>query len=109
MVGLDERTYHTFLTDPGSKIKTFPGYNDIITRSNPINDGVFDAASKSEKPLVLEMDSFDLEKAPTWFKLNYAAGAKEILIEMLPGDAKPKHTLLLFSDKTNSLMKVHFK
>jgi transcriptional regulator with GAF, ATPase, and Fis domain len=103
MLGLDEdgKTYHTFLTDPGSRIKEFPEYGDIITRPNPVNDGIFNVASQSEKPLVLEMKSFNRPKAPDWFKLNYSTGAKEILFKMLPDDGKRKHALLLFSDKTN--------
>ena len=111
MLGLDAdgKTYHTFLTDPESRIKEFPEYGDIITRANPVNDGIFNVASQSEMPFVLEMKSFNRPKVPDWFKLNYSTGAKEILFKMLPDDNKRKHALLLFSDKTNGFDESSFQ
>ena len=111
MLGLDEdgKTYHTFLTDPESRIKEFPEYGGIITRPNPVNDGIFNVASQSEKPFVVEMKSFNRPKAPDWFKLNYATGSKEILFKMLPDDGSYKHALLLFSDKPNSFEESSFQ
>jgi formate hydrogenlyase transcriptional activator len=111
MIKLDEdgKTYHTFLTDPESRIKELAEYGDITTKANPVNDGIFNVAFQSEMPFVLEMKSFNRPKAPDWFKLNYATGAKEILFKMLPDDVKPKHALLLFSDKTKGFNESSFQ
>ena len=111
MLGLDEdgKTYHAFLTDPGSRIKEFPEYGDIIKRANPVNDGIFNVASRSEKPVIIDMKSFYRPKAPEWFKLNYVTGSKEILFKLLPDDGIRQHALLLFSDKTNGFNESSFQ
>jgi formate hydrogenlyase transcriptional activator len=51
---------------------------------------------------VFDMTSFDLGKMPLWFKLNYAAGAREMVINLLPGKGCRKLSLVLFSDKPGS-------
>ncbi|HEX5551772.1 MAG TPA: sigma 54-interacting transcriptional regulator [Chitinophagaceae bacterium] len=111
MLSLDEggKTYHAFLTDPGSKIKDFPEYEMLINRPNPVNDGIYDVASQSEKPIVFDIRSFDLDRVPTWVKLNHATGAKEILIKMLPDKGNRKHSLILFSDKPDNFKESSFQ
>ena len=95
-------TYQAFLTDPASRAKKFPEYAQMIAVPNPVQDGIYDFASGSHKPVVIDMKSFDLKKVPLWFKLNYKAGAKELMIKMLPGGETPKHSIILFSDKANN-------
>ena len=104
MLGLDAegKTYHAFLTDPESRIRKLPQYENMINLPNLVNDGIYNVAAKSDQPVVLDMNSFDLEEAPTWLKLNYETGAKQILIKALPDDGRHKHCFLLFSDKENS-------
>lgn len=111
MLGCDEggKTYHAFLTDPESRIKKMPEYEEMIKMSNPVNDEIYDVASRSEKPVVFDMTAFDLGTAPTWFKLNYAAGAKEFLIKALPNDGPREHSFLLFSDRANSFNESSFQ
>ena len=96
------QSYHAYLIDPDSRAKVFPEYAEMVTLPNPVADGIYDVASLSNKPVVFNMDSFDLSKAPVWFRLNYAAGARELMIKILPGAGVLKHSIILFSDRLNS-------
>ena len=95
-------TYHAFLLDPDSRAKKFPQYAEMINTPIPVQDGIYNIAAVSDKPVVFDMASFDLDKAPLWFKLNYNAGAKEMLIKVLPGGDTPRHSIILFSDRLNT-------
>ena len=95
-------TYHAFLIDPDSRAKKFPEYAEMLTMPNPVEDGIYNVASSSDKPVVFNMATFDPAKAPLWFKLNYEAGAKEMIIKILPGGQHPKHSIILFSDRLNN-------
>ncbi|MET0635852.1 MAG: sigma 54-interacting transcriptional regulator [Chitinophagaceae bacterium] len=95
-------TYQAFLTDPHSRAKRFPEYAEMVTQPVTVNDGIYNVASSSYKPLVFDMKTFNPEKVPLWFKLNYEAGAKEMLIKILPGEDIRRHSIILFSDKENT-------
>jgi len=104
MTILDEtsQTYNAFLTDPESKSKDYAAYTKVITTPNPVKDGIYDIAAQSAQPVLFDMKSFDNSKAPVWFKLHYAAGAREMMIKVLPGDGTPRHSLILFSDEAGT-------
>ncbi|UOQ69447.1 sigma-54-dependent Fis family transcriptional regulator [Hymenobacter volaticus] len=95
-------TYKAFLTDPNSKSKDFSKYTEAISIPYPVNDGIYNVAVASDQPLLFDIRSLDLSAAPLWLKLNHAAGAREMLIKVLPEDGTPKHCLILFADKLNS-------
>ena len=95
-------TYHAFLIDPDSRAKRFPQYSEAITVPNPVDDGIYNVAAGSDKPVVFNMASIDVTKAPLWFKLNIEAGGKEMLVKVLPGKDTPQHSLILFSDRINN-------
>ncbi|HTE24986.1 sigma 54-interacting transcriptional regulator [Flavitalea sp.] len=104
MTGLNEsgETYYAFILDPESRAKNFSEYAEMLSIANPVQDGIYDVASLSNKPVVINTATVDLTKAPLWLKLNYEAGAKEMMIKVLPGEGKPKHSIILFSDRTNN-------
>jgi formate hydrogenlyase transcriptional activator len=95
-------TYKAFLTDPNSKSKDYSKYTEAISISYPVNDGIYDAAVAAGTHLLFDIRSLDLNHAPLWLKLNHAAGAREMLIKVLPENGTPKHSLILFADKLNS-------
>ena len=107
MTVLDDsgQTYHAFITDPGFLSKKVPGYDQMLSIPNEVQDEIYKAASVSDKPLVFDMTSIDLKKVPLWFRLNFEAGAKEMMIKSLPGEGTPKHSIILFSDKLNNFDK----
>ncbi|HEY2349132.1 MAG TPA: sigma 54-interacting transcriptional regulator, partial [Puia sp.] len=96
------RSYHAYLIDPDSRAKKFPEYTEMINLPNPVADGIYDVASHSDRPVVFNMDSFDLASAPLWFRLNYTDGARELMIKILPGAGILRHGIILFSDRLNS-------
>ncbi|WOK08336.1 sigma 54-interacting transcriptional regulator [Imperialibacter roseus] len=94
-------TYMAFLTDPESKPKAFAKYIEAISKPYPVEDGIYDEAMRAGKPVVLSLKQIDMDSAPLWLKLNYTAGAREMLIKALPGEDAQRHSLILFSDKLN--------
>ncbi|WP_342086206.1 sigma-54-dependent Fis family transcriptional regulator [Dyadobacter sp. OTU695] len=104
MTILDEerQTYNAFLTDPESKSRDYNAYNEAITTPYPVADGIYDVAAKSEGPVLFDLRNFDVDHAPVWFKLHYAAGAREMMIKALPGEDARRHSLILFSDETGT-------
>ncbi|MGI4865146.1 MAG: sigma 54-interacting transcriptional regulator [Janthinobacterium lividum] len=104
MTVLDEsgETYQAFLADTDSKSKDYAKYTEAISVPYPVNDGLYNAAVAAGRPLVFAIRSLDLRTAPLWLKLNHAAGAREMLIRVLPEDGAPKHSLILFADKLHT-------
>lgn len=104
MLSLDEngQTYHAFLTDPKSKIRDIPDYEEMGSRPFPVKDGIYDVARQSVEAVVFSLESVHMKKIPDWVKLNIAAGVKEILVKTLPSDGSRQYSLVLFSDKANN-------
>ncbi|MDN3551532.1 sigma-54-dependent Fis family transcriptional regulator [Mucilaginibacter aquaedulcis] len=92
------KTYHVFLTE--SEEADFNKLSEAAAyQPYPVADGIYDAANVSDTPLVIDMRSVNLTKAPLWFKLNYSAGAREMLIKVLHGEKGQNHSLILFSNR----------
>lgn len=104
MTVLDEKgeTYRVFLADTDSKSKDYAKYTEAIAVPYPVNDGIYNLAVAAGQPLVFDIRSLDLAAAPLWLKLNHAAGAREMLIRVLPEDGTPKHCLILFADNRHT-------
>ncbi|RYG02912.1 MAG: hypothetical protein EOO02_09545, partial [Chitinophagaceae bacterium] len=66
---------------------------------DPVQDGVYDMASLYYKPVVFDMETFDEEKMPAWFRFYVSKGAKEMVMKILPAPAASTHSLILFADK----------
>jgi transcriptional regulator with GAF, ATPase, and Fis domain len=98
----DELTYNFFLTDKKAPSENCSGVNETILPSYPVNDCIYDLAFRADKPSIFDIRSLDLNKAPQWLKVNYAAGAREILIKALPDNGISKHSLILFANQLNS-------
>jgi transcriptional regulator with GAF, ATPase, and Fis domain len=97
-----EEKYHVYVTDPDSPNRELTRYEEAVNKSYPVKDGIYDVASLSDKPVVFDMLSFDVSNAPLWFKLNYAAGAREMVINLLPDKGVRKLGLILFANKVGS-------
>lgn len=95
-------TYNAFLTDEDSRLRAFSKYNEAISHPYPVQDGIYDVAMRSEKPLVFRMKSFDMSQAPLWLRLNFNAGAREMVIKVLPDEGAGKHSLILFANTENT-------
>jgi formate hydrogenlyase transcriptional activator len=97
-----EEMYNVYVTDPDSPNRELPRYAEAVSKSNSVKDGIYDVASLSDKPVVFDMSTFDIDKAPLWFKLNYAGGAREMVINLLPDKGIRKLSLILFAKRVGS-------
>ncbi|MGX5856580.1 sigma-54-dependent Fis family transcriptional regulator [Dyadobacter jiangsuensis] len=104
MTILDEKrqTYNAFLTDPESKSREYDAYKEAISKPYPVADGIYDLATKSDRPVLFNLQNFDVDHGPLWCKLHYEAGAREMMIKALPGEDTRRHSLILFSDETGT-------
>ncbi|SDH17763.1 sigma-54-dependent Fis family transcriptional regulator [Mucilaginibacter gossypii] len=104
----DEGTYRIFFMDRASGGSTgYSSYNESISRSYSFCDNLSELVSNADTARIYDIRTFNLTTAPQWVKLNYASGARELLIKNLPGPGDSKHTLILFADKLNSLTDAH--
>jgi formate hydrogenlyase transcriptional activator len=97
-----EKTYNAFLIDEESRTNEFSKYTEALAIPYPVNDGIYDVAARSGMPEVFNLRSINMAIAPLWLKLNYAAGAREMMIKVLPGNEENKHSLILFADHSNA-------
>lgn len=99
----DESTYRIFFMDKATGGSTgYSSYNEITSRSYSFCEDLAELVSKADKARVCDIRAFNLATAPQWLKLNYASGAREILVKNLPDAGDTKHTLILFADKLNT-------
>lgn len=98
----DGETYKVFSPDKDALPTDHSSHNEIVSPSYPVHDGIYDMFFAPDKPVIFDIRSFDLGKAPQWLKLNYASGAREMLVKKLSDNVGTKHCLILFADKLNS-------
>jgi transcriptional regulator with GAF, ATPase, and Fis domain len=91
--------YKAYLIDAAARSMELTDFGDALSMPTPAEDGIYDIASLYYKPLVFNMQSFDIERTPLWFKLHYEAGAREMIVKILGGSGSPKYSLMLFADK----------
>ena len=96
------KTYKAFLTDEDTRPAEFSKYNEAISHPCPVEDGIYDLASCSPRPLVFRMKCIDMSQAPLWLRLNFTAGAREMVIKVLPDEGVGKHSLILFANVENT-------
>jgi transcriptional regulator with GAF, ATPase, and Fis domain len=96
------QTYKVFLTEKDDQPGDYSNHDQIISSRYPVNDDIYDLALTADKPLIIDIRSLDLSKAPQWLKLHYASGAREMLIKALPDNEGVKNSLILFADQFNS-------
>lgn len=97
-----EEYYKAYLMDDEARLKELTDSGDALRMSTPADDGIYDIASLYYKPLVFDMQAFDLENAPLWFRLHYEAGAREMIVKILGGNGTSRYSLMLFSGKTGT-------
>lgn len=97
------KSYHVYL--PYKESGSPELHNEIIAHAYPINDGVYNAATASGRAMVINMQLSNIQDSPVWFQQNYAAGAREMLIKILPCEQGLQHGLILFSDRQQTFDK----
>ncbi|PSL33337.1 sigma-54-dependent Fis family transcriptional regulator [Chitinophaga ginsengisoli] len=100
-----EEYYRAYLADADATVRELTDFGDTLDMPTPVEDGIYDIASLYYKPLVFNMASFDIEKAPLWFKMHYEMGAREMIVKILGDNGSSKYSLMLFADKVGTFAK----
>lgn len=101
MTTMDESAdhYKAWLIDAEARLMELADSGDALSIPTSAEDGIYDIASLYYKPLVFDMQLFDLDRTPLWFKLHYEAGAREMIVKILGCNGSSKYSLILFADK----------
>ncbi len=101
MTVMDESAdhYKAWLIDAEARLMELADSGNALSIPTTTEDGIYDIASLYYKPLVFDMQLFDLERTPLWFKLHYEAGAREMIVKILGCNGSSKYSLILFADK----------
>lgn len=101
MTVMDESAdhYKAWLIDAEARLVELADSGDVLSIPTSTEDGIYDIASLYYKPLVFDMQLFDIGRTPLWFKLHYEAGAREMIVKILGCNGSSKYSLILFADK----------
>ncbi|WP_285545506.1 sigma 54-interacting transcriptional regulator [Dyadobacter frigoris] len=101
----DKQTFSMFLLDPGSQAGNHPDYRNTVTNSNPVRDKVFDVALESDIPVLFDVETL-ISKGPghypTYIRMYYESGIKEVVGISLRNEKEKFGVLALYSDKKNT-------
>lgn len=104
MTVMDESAdyYKAWLIDAEARLMELAGSGNPFSIPTCTEDEIYDIASLYYKPLVFDMQLFDIERTPSWFKLHYDAGAREMIVKILGSNGASKYSLILFADKAGT-------
>ncbi|MFC0512932.1 sigma 54-interacting transcriptional regulator [Mucilaginibacter angelicae] len=97
----DGRMYKVFLQDKDLDELKSTVYNQGILVGNCVSDGVYNQAVKAGSPIVVDLEELMTKKPPSWIKMNYETGAREMVIA-IQGEPARKYNFILFSDIKNN-------
>jgi transcriptional regulator with GAF, ATPase, and Fis domain len=100
-----EEYYKAYLANAAAMVRELTDFGDTLDMPTPVEDGIYDIASLYYKPLVFNMESFEIDKAPLWFKMHYETGAREMIVKILGDNGSSKYSLILFADKVGAFGK----
>lgn len=99
-----DETYTPFLLDnEGSPIRSHPRYQEMVEARFSLNDPFIQAVLESEDPISFWLeDVMNEPQSPSFLKVNYEKGVREILMTRLMKEGKPMGFIHVYSDKTDS-------
>lgn len=101
MTVVDESSdyYKAWLIDAEARLMEMTDSGNALSIPTSAEEEIYDIASLYYKPLVFDMQLFDIDRTPLWFKLHYEAGAREMIVKILGSNGSSKYSLILFADK----------
>jgi transcriptional regulator with GAF, ATPase, and Fis domain len=103
---IDQRdeTYVPFLLDnDGSPIRSHPRYQEMVMAHFSLNEPFIQAVLQAEEPIsFLLEDIMDKPQSPSFLRVNYEKGVKEILMTRLMKEGKPMGFIHIYSNKQGS-------
>jgi transcriptional regulator with GAF, ATPase, and Fis domain len=99
-----DETYVPFLLDnDGSPIRKHPRYQEMVRSHFSLNEPFIQAVLQAEEPIsFLLEDIMDQPQSPSFLRVNYEKGVKEILMTRLMKEGKPMGFIHIYSDKQRS-------
>lgn len=99
----DKKTFTVFFIDPDSKLRRHKDYKELITRTNLVHDGVYNAVLQSQAPVVFNVKKIaSSANLPFYIHILLESGLKEFLAVSLVYENEPIGVLTFFSDKYES-------
>lgn len=97
-------TYGAFLYDiETSPIKLHPGYQQLFKSRFPINVPFIQRALAAQEPVSFILEEvMDLPKSPSYLRVNYEGGIREMLMTKLQHAEQPIGFMHLYSTRTGS-------
>ena len=104
LIDYKDETYVPFLLDnEGSPIRSHPRYQEMVRAHFPLNEPFIQAVLQTEEPIsFLLEDIMDKPQSPTFLRVNYEKGVREILMTRLMKEGKPMGFIHIYSDKYGS-------
>jgi transcriptional regulator with GAF, ATPase, and Fis domain len=99
-----DETYVPFLLDnDGSPIRSHPRYQEMVRSHFSLNEPFIQAVLQAEEPIsFLLEDIMNKPQSPSFLRVNYEKGVKEILMTRLMKEGKPMGFIHIYSDKKDS-------
>ncbi|MFT3794848.1 sigma 54-interacting transcriptional regulator [Flavobacterium sp.] len=96
-------TFTVFFTDPNSRSRRHPGFDEMVTTPFPIHDGVFDTLIQSAEVTISDVEEINTRpNAPSYAKIHLAVGLKQAASIALFGEHEEIFGVLTFySDRKN--------
>jgi formate hydrogenlyase transcriptional activator len=99
----DKKTFTVFFIDPDSKLNGHKDYKELITRTNLVQDGVYNIVLQSQVPVIFNVEEVaSSDSLPFYINILLESGLKEFLSVSLVYENEPIGILTFFSDKYES-------
>jgi formate hydrogenlyase transcriptional activator len=104
LINPERTSYRPFLLDPkSSPIQTHPIYATLVDSDFPLSGPFIEGVLNAGKPVLYWMeDVMDLPGSPTFLRVNYEGGIREILMTPLKSKNKIIGFLHMYTDRTGS-------
>jgi len=104
LIDYKDETYVPFLLDnDGSPIRSHPRYQEMVKSHFPLNEPFIQSVLRTDDPVsFLLEDIMDKPQSPSFLRVNYEKGVREILMTRLMKEGKPMGFIHIYSDKPGS-------
>jgi formate hydrogenlyase transcriptional activator len=106
LIDYKDETYVPFLLDnDGSPIRNHERYREMVASRFPLNEPHFiQQVLKADEPVLFSLeDIMDQPGSPSFLRVNYEKGVREILMTKLMKEEKPMGFIHIYTDKPGSL------
>ncbi|AYL99296.1 AAA family ATPase [Mucilaginibacter celer] len=104
----DGNSLSAMILDPRSKNKIHPDYQDFVSTKIPINDGFFNVAFETGRPVLYHLgDIINRTDLPGHVRMSYSSGIKEMILIGLSNGQRRTGMLGIFTEESNKIKAEH--